>query len=310
MSSALGHFEKGAAQQNQRLFRDGIFVLTALLSSCRLKITPVPSDVTSTSSLEFRTHSDQVGKGCRKGFNQRGSFPLRISAQGLSYTPEQDEEEFEALPRGSFRVVSEERGGGVVDIGPASDESVVRVTVDAAGVIREIMVVPTVADAEGSDGGAQGGQGSEAFRSLPDALPSQRGGGGADTEADFGRAPQRPSLDGGGRRREGDLVEAHVIYPAKHHVAGRGELDEITSRISEEMEERCSQLGLEGKVLEAERLRQRTENDLLLLDAVGTCKVRRFCCCAPDKSSPGVPAILLFVRHSGTVRVSVDRTNH
>lgn len=51
-------------------------------------------------------------------------------------------------------------------------------------------------------------------------------------------------------------------------------MDEVMSAIRQEMEERCSQLGLGGKVLEAERLRQRTENDLLLLDAVGTCKVR------------------------------------
>jgi len=68
-------------------------------------------------------------------------------------------------------------------------------------------------------------------------------------------------------------------------------MDGVISSIKDEMEERCLQLGLEGKVLEAERLRQRTENDLLLLDAVGTCKVDAaacpaivFCCCVAGSS--------------------------
>lgn len=69
-------------------------------------------------------------------------------------------------------------------------------------------------------------------------------------------------------------VKSHVIYPAKHHVVGEGELDKVLASISSEMEERCLELGREGQVLEAERLRQRTENDLLLLQTVGTCKVR------------------------------------
>ena len=68
-------------------------------------------------------------------------------------------------------------------------------------------------------------------------------------------------------------VEAHVIYPAKHHVVGEWEMSQVLAAITAEMEERCSQLAREGRVLETERLRQRTENDLLLLRSVGTCKV-------------------------------------
>lgn len=194
--------------------------------------------------------------------------------QGLFYTPKHNQEEFEALPRGSFIATPDEGGGGggVVDIGPASDETVVRVNVDAAGVVQRIRVVPVVS------GGGEGKRGEEteerAHQDLSDLLAApgsnSDGGGG-------GGAHETPS----GGPSPGD-VEAHVIYPAKHHVVGRGEMDGVMSAIKEEMEERCSQLGLDGKVLEAERLRQRTENDLLLLDAVGTCKVGserlgRFC---------------------------------
>lgn len=140
-----------------------------------------------------------------------------------------------------------------------------RVDVDAAGVVQRIQVVPI----HRGGGEKEGEEAEQAHRNLSDLLGAQGssgGGGGHKTPA----SGPRPSD-----------VEAHVIYPAKHHVVGTGEMDKVMSAIKEEMEERCSQLGLDGKILEAERLRQRTENDLLLLDAVGTCKVdtmfTRFC---------------------------------
>lgn len=173
--------------------------------------------------------------------------------QGLFYTPKHNQEDFETLPRGSFRSVSAEGGGGVIEIGPASDEAVVRVTLDAAGVVRRMQVVPIV---RGGETGAD--KEREPRHDLSDLLTGQ----------DLGH--YKPLV---GSERALDDVDVHVIYPAKHHVVGRGEMEDVMSKISEEMEERCSQLGLGGKILEAERLRQRTENDLLLLGAVGTCKV-------------------------------------
>ncbi|CAM9432236.1 unnamed protein product [Ectocarpus fasciculatus] len=173
--------------------------------------------------------------------------------QGLFYTPKHNQEEFETLPRGSFRSTSAEGGGGVIEIGPASDEAVVRVTLDAAGVVRRIQVVPIVGGGEATADNER----EEPHHDLSDLLTAQD------------LAHHKPLV---GSERAPDDVDAHVIYPAKHHVVGRGEMEDVMSKISEEMEERCSQLGLRGKILEAERLRQRTENDLLLLGAVGTCK--------------------------------------
>lgn len=73
--------------------------------------------------------------------------------------------------------------------------------------------------------------------------------------------------------QESSDVESYVIYPAKHHVVGAGQMDNVTRLIAAEMEQQCSHLGREGRVLEAERLRQRTEDDILLLSTSGTCKV-------------------------------------
>ncbi len=186
-------------------------------------------------------------------------------SQGLFYTPKHDQEEFEELPRGSFRAVPDEggEGGGVVEIGPASDETVVRITLDAAGVVRRLHVIPAAGET---------GRGEPARQSLTDLLGAQElSGSRATSGVEGGRGSEQPT--------PGD-VEAQVLYPAKHYVVGRGEMEmeNVMFAIKDEMEERCSQLGREGKVLEAERLRQRTENDLLLLDAVGTCKVDAAAC--------------------------------
>lgn len=198
--------------------------------------------------------------------NNNQNNPTRLFSfftQGLFYTPKHNQEEFDALPRGSFITTPDERGGGVVDIGPASDETVLRVSVDSAGVVQRLQVVPI--EGERGDEGKEDEEAEKAHQNLSDLLaaPGSSNGEGGDGGA-HKTPPRRP--------RPGD-VEAHVIYPAKHHVVGRGEMESVMSAIKGEMEERCSQLGLDGKVLEAERLRQRTENDLLLLDAVGTCKV-------------------------------------
>lgn len=194
-------------------------------------------------------------------------LPLsRWFPQGLFYAPKHNQEEFEALPRGSFRAVADEGGGGVFEIGPASDELVVRVTVDEAGVVQRIQAVPIVG---GGGETRQGGEG-EPHQSISDLFDVQRSSRvGTDADSDRGRGHRKPPAGGQGPND----VKAHVLYPAKHHVVGRGEMANVMSAIKEEMEERCSQLGFDGKLLEAERLRQRTENDLLLLDAVGTCKV-------------------------------------
>jgi excinuclease ABC subunit B len=68
----------------------------------------------------------------------------------------------------------------------------------------------------------------------------------------------------------GDLDQL-VIFPATHYVAG----DERTRRaivsIEEELRERLQVLAAEEKLLEAQRLRMRTEHDLEMLAEVGSC---------------------------------------
>ena len=59
------------------------------------------------------------------------------------------------------------------------------------------------------------------------------------------------------------------IYPAKHFVTPKDRLDDAIKAIRTELRDRLEFLNGEGKLLEAQRLEQRTKYDLEMLDQVG-----------------------------------------
>ena len=66
---------------------------------------------------------------------------------------------------------------------------------------------------------------------------------------------------------------SHVaIYPASHYVVGHDKMERAISEIHDEMEARAEEFTREGKLLEAERIRQRTSYDLEMLRETGFCK--------------------------------------
>jgi excinuclease ABC subunit B len=62
-----------------------------------------------------------------------------------------------------------------------------------------------------------------------------------------------------------------MIYPASHYVAGENVLKRAAEGIREELAERLQFLRKEGKLLEAQRLEQRTLFDLEMLEEMGFC---------------------------------------
>ncbi|PZV18260.1 MAG: excinuclease ABC subunit B [Pseudanabaena sp.] len=66
-------------------------------------------------------------------------------------------------------------------------------------------------------------------------------------------------------------LEALNIYPARHFVTPTDRLEIACAEIKEEMEARLEELTNAGKLLEAQRLEQRTKYDLELLQEVGFC---------------------------------------
>ncbi|MCS7309244.1 MAG: excinuclease ABC subunit UvrB [Armatimonadetes bacterium] len=61
------------------------------------------------------------------------------------------------------------------------------------------------------------------------------------------------------------------IFPATHYVTPWDRLQSIIEQIRQEMEEQCARFLAAGKILEAQRLRQRTEFDLEMMSELGYC---------------------------------------
>ena len=66
-------------------------------------------------------------------------------------------------------------------------------------------------------------------------------------------------------------LESINIYPAKHFVTPKDRLDEAIKAIRTELRQRLDLLNEQGRLLEAQRLEQRTTYDLEMLEQVGYC---------------------------------------
>jgi excinuclease ABC subunit B len=62
-----------------------------------------------------------------------------------------------------------------------------------------------------------------------------------------------------------------IVYPAKHFVTTKDKLERATLSIEEELRQRLEYFKKKGKLLEAQRLEQRTKYDLEMLKEVGYC---------------------------------------
>ena len=66
---------------------------------------------------------------------------------------------------------------------------------------------------------------------------------------------------------------SHVaIYPASHYVVSADKMEAAITEIYTEMEQRVKEFEEQGKLLEAQRIRQRTEYDIEMLRETGFCK--------------------------------------
>ena len=80
-----------------------------------------------------------------------------------------------------------------------------------------------------------------------------------------------------------------VVFPATHYVAGEERMQKAIVRIEAELQERLAQFEREGKLLEAQRLRMRTQYDLEMMQEVGFCNGIENYSAPIDGRSPGQP---------------------
>ncbi len=106
-----------------------------------------------------------------------------------------------------------------------------------------------------------------------------------------------------------ERLDKITIYPAKEFITTDEKLERAIQSILEELEERLVELEREGKTLEAQRLRQRTMNDVELLRTMGYCPgienySRHF-----DGRKPGEPPYTLLDYFEGDFLVFIDESH-
>ena len=68
-----------------------------------------------------------------------------------------------------------------------------------------------------------------------------------------------------------DVLESVKVYANSHYVTPRPTLNQAIKQIKAELIERLAELNAQGKLLEAQRLEQRTQFDLEMMEATGAC---------------------------------------
>lgn len=95
----------------------------------------------------------------------------------------------------------------------------------------------------------------------------------------------------------GDVIEEVNevrIFPATHYVAGPERMEKAVAAIKEELAERLDDLENRGKLLEAQRLRMRTEYDLEMIEQVGFCSgIENYSRHVDGRPAGSAPATLL-----------------
>ncbi len=100
-----------------------------------------------------------------------------------------------------------------------------------------------------------------------------------------------------------------VIYPANHYVTPRPALSQAISHIKQELEEQLNIYKNQGKLLEAQRLEQRTRFDLEMLETTGHCKGIENYSRYLTGRNPGEPPPTLFEYFPKNAIIFIDESH-
>ena len=84
------------------------------------------------------------------------------------------------------------------------------------------------------------------------------------------------------------------VYPASHYVVGREKMERALNQIYQEMVERVAYFEEKGKLLEAQRIKERTMNDIEMLRETGFCKGIENYSAVMSGRKPGQPPFTLL----------------
>ena len=100
-----------------------------------------------------------------------------------------------------------------------------------------------------------------------------------------------------------------VIFPASHYAVGSEKLERALAMIEEDMEGEVKAFEQAGKLLEAQRLRQRTEHDLEMMREIGYCSGIENYSRYFDGRNPGEPSFTLLDYFPENFLVFIDESH-
>jgi excinuclease ABC subunit B len=107
----------------------------------------------------------------------------------------------------------------------------------------------------------------------------------------------------------GDELEDVVVFAATHYVAGDETIQRAIGSIETELRQRLGEFEKEGKLLEAQRLRVRTEHDLEMLAETGVCSGIENYSRHLDGRQPGEPPFTLLDFFPKDMLVVIDESH-
>ena len=91
-----------------------------------------------------------------------------------------------------------------------------------------------------------------------------------------------------------NVVRHVAIFPASHYIVGPEKMKVGLEKIAQEMEEQVKKFTEEDKLLEAQRIQQRTNYDMEMLQEVGTCKgIENYSAVLSGRAPGSTPTTLL-----------------
>ena len=91
-----------------------------------------------------------------------------------------------------------------------------------------------------------------------------------------------------------NVVRHAAIFPASHYIVGPEKMKEGLAKIAVEMEQQVKKFTEEGKLLEAQRIQQRTNYDMEMLQEVGMCKgIENYSAVLSGRAPGSTPTTLL-----------------
>lgn len=91
-----------------------------------------------------------------------------------------------------------------------------------------------------------------------------------------------------------NIVSHVAIYPASHYVVSPEKMEDALKQINDEMEKQVAEFEKQGKLIEAQRIRQRTEYDMEMLRETGFCKGIENYSAIMSGRKPGEPPFTLL----------------